>query len=150
MYTKVILVGRITRDLELKTAQSGTPTLSFSVACNRYSKDAKEVDFFNCIAFNKSAENTAKYCKKGSLVLVEGSLQTRSYDNQQGQKVNVVEVVCQTIQFLESKPIDDVSSTYTSSNQTYNQNKTNDSKQTSSSYQELSKIITSDNEDDPF
>ena len=102
MYTKVTLVGRITKELELRTAQSGISMLNFSLACDRMRGTERVADFFNITAFNKQAENTAKFCTKGSLVLVEGTLQNRSYEVE-GRKVTVTDIIANQILFLTPK-----------------------------------------------
>ncbi len=102
---KTILIGRITKDLELKRTQSGISVLSFALAVNRRTQKQgqQETDFINCVAWNKTAELMERYLRKGSLIGIEGRIQTRSYDNQQGQKVYVTEVVIESVEFLESK-----------------------------------------------
>lgn len=102
---KTILIGRITKDLELKRTQSGTSVLSFALAVNRRTQKQgqQETDFINCVAWNKTAELMERYLRKGSLIGVEGRIQTRSYDNQQRQKIYVTEVVIESVEFLESK-----------------------------------------------
>ena len=102
----VALVGRLTRDPQLKRTVQGEAVTSFTLAVNRNytSRDGQQqADFINCVVWKKLAENVDKYCSKGSLVGVEGRIQTRSYENNQGQRVNVVEVVCDSVQFLETK-----------------------------------------------
>lgn len=102
----VALVGRLTRDPQLKRTAQGEAVTSFTLAVNRNytSRDGQQqADFINCVVWKKLAENVDKYCSKGSLVGVEGRIQTRSYENNQGQRVNVVEVVCDSVQFLETK-----------------------------------------------
>ena len=106
MLNRVVLVGRMTRDPELRRTANGTPVASFTLAMNRNfssQNGERQADFIPCVVWNKAAENTAKYCSKGSLVGVEGRLRSRSYDNAQGQKVYVVEVVCDSVQFLETR-----------------------------------------------
>jgi single-strand DNA-binding protein len=100
-----VLVGRMTRDPELRRTQSGNAVTSFTLALNRNynSANGQTADFIPVVCWNKAAENVAKYCSKGSLVGVDGRLQSRSYDNAQGNKVYVVEVVADSVQFLESK-----------------------------------------------
>ena len=81
---KVIIIGRNTKDIELRQTTSGTSAIEFSIAVNRAFKNAKgesEVDFFNCVAFSKLAETISRYVKKGDQVGIEGRLQTRSYTN---------------------------------------------------------------------
>ena len=102
----VCLVGRLTRDPELRTISTGNTTVSFSVAVNRQFTNAngeREADFINCVVWGKQAENLAKYCTKGSQVAVTGRIQTRNYDGQDGRKVYVTEVVANNIQFLTPK-----------------------------------------------
>ena len=106
MINRVVLVGRMTRDPELRRTGQGDAVTSFTLAVNRNytSRDGQQqADFINCVVWRKPAENVERYCSKGSLVGVEGRIQTRSYDNAQGQRVYVVEVVCDSVQFLETK-----------------------------------------------
>lgn len=106
MINRVVLVGRMTRDPELRRIQSGAAVTSFSLAMNRNYSSAggeRQVDFINCVVWNKVAENVEKYCSKGSLVGVEGRLQSRTYDAQDGTKRSVVEVVCDSVQFLDTR-----------------------------------------------
>ena len=103
---RAILVGRLTRDPELRNTNSGVPVASFTIAVNRTFASAsgeREADFINCIAFNKQAENLQRYIKKGGLVGVEGRIQTRSYTAQDGSRRFVTEVVCDNVHFLEPK-----------------------------------------------
>ncbi len=103
---KSILVGRLTKDPELRTTVNGVPSVNFTVAVNRpftNQSGEREADFLNCVAWRKQAENLSKYCNKGSLVGVEGRIQTRSYDAQDGTKRYVTEVVADSITFLGSK-----------------------------------------------
>lgn len=105
MINRVVLVGRLTRDPELRRTGNGTAVTSFNLAVNRtfQSADGQDADFIPCVCWNKLAENVEEYCFKGSLVGIEGRLRSRSYDNAQGQKVFVIEAVCDSVQFLESK-----------------------------------------------
>ena len=103
---KVLLVGRTTKDPELRQAGTGLAVVNFTVAINRpfKSKDgSNEADFINCVVFGAQAENFYKYCPKGSQVGVEGRIQTRSYDAQDGTKRYVTEVVADRVEFLSSK-----------------------------------------------
>lgn len=103
---KAILVGRMTRDPELRTTANGVSVCSFSVAVNRRFKNADgnyDADFINCVAWRQQAEFLAKYFAKGSMVGVIGSIQTRNYDNKDGQKVYVTEVAVDEVHFVESK-----------------------------------------------
>ena len=105
MINNVILVGRLTKDIEIRQTTSGSKTANFTLAVNRTSKKdgQQDADFINCVAWNKTAELMAQYLHKGSLIGVEGRIQTRSYENQQGQKVYVTEVLVNMIQFLGSR-----------------------------------------------
>lgn len=106
MINRVVLVGRMTRDPELRRTQMGTAVTIFTLAMNRNFTSAngeRQTDFINCVVWNKAAENVERYCFKGSLVGVEGRLQSRQYDAQDGSKRTVVEVVCDSVQFLETK-----------------------------------------------
>ena len=103
---KALLVGRLTRDPELRHTQTGRAVCQISVAINRpfSNQDGqREADFINVVVWDKQAENLAKYVRKGSQVAVEGRIQTRNYDNNEGKKVYVTEVVAQSVQFLDSK-----------------------------------------------
>ena len=106
MINKVILVGRITKDPELRKTSSGISTVSFTLACNRRfsnSQGGQDADFINCVAWRQSADFMANYVKKGSLLGVEGRIQTRNYKDQSDRTVYVTEVVCDSVQILESK-----------------------------------------------
>ena len=100
---KAIIIGRLTRDPEMRTTTSGTNSTTFTVAVSRNSTGAngeRETDFLNCVAWRKQAENIAKYCTKGSQVAVEGRIQTRSYDAQDGTKRYVTEIIADNVTFL--------------------------------------------------
>lgn len=99
---RVVLIGRLTRDPEIRKTQSGTSVCSFTLAVNRRQNQdgTQDADFINCVAWNKLADNVQLYQKKGNQLGVEGRINTRSYDNQQGQKVYVTEVVAENVQFL--------------------------------------------------
>ena len=105
MINRVVMVGRMTRDPELRRTGSGAAVTSFTLALNRNynSADGQQADYISCVVWNKVAENVAQYCSKGSLVGVEGRLRSRTYDNVQGQRVYVTEVVCDSVQFLETR-----------------------------------------------
>lgn len=109
MINNVVLVGRLTRDVELKYTGGSTAVVSFTIAVNRpFTKQTgeREADFINCVAWRKTAELIAQYTRKGSMVGVEGRIQTRSYDNQQGQKIYVTETVVDKVTFLDGKQTD--------------------------------------------
>lgn len=106
MINRVVLVGRLTRDPDLRVSQSNVAVTNFNLAVNRPFTDAngeRGADFINCVTFRKQAENVNQYVKKGSLVGVDGRVQTRNYENKDGQRVYVTEVVCDSVQFLEPK-----------------------------------------------
>lgn len=98
---RVILIGRLARDPELRFTASGKAVATFSIAVNRPFSKEKEVDFFNIVVWGKSAENCANYLAKGRLVGLEGRLQTRSYETQTGDKRYVTEVIADNVEFLE-------------------------------------------------
>lgn len=106
MINSIVLVGRLTRDPELKYTPSNIAVATFSLAVNRNFKDAngeRETDFINCVIWRQQAENLANWAKKGALIGITGRIQTRSYENQQGQRVYVTEVVAENFQMLESR-----------------------------------------------
>lgn len=106
MINKVTLIGRLTKDVDLKFTQSGKAVGSFNLAVNRNFKNQSgetEADFINCVVWDKKAETLANYTKKGSLLGVVGSIRTRNYENQQGQRVYVTEVLVDEYQFLDSR-----------------------------------------------
>lgn len=103
---KVVLIGRLTRDPDLRYPSSNVPVANFTIAVNRPFENQngeRVADFINIIVWRKQAENVKKYIGKGSLVAVEGRIQTRNYDGADGKKVYVTEVVADSVQFLESK-----------------------------------------------
>lgn len=106
MINNVVLVGRLTKDPDLRYTGSGTPVASFTLAVNRDFKNAageQEADFINCVIWRKSAETLANTVRKGQQIGVVGRVQTRSYENQQGQKVFVTEVVAERFNYLEKR-----------------------------------------------
>src|SRR5690625_3630067 len=106
MLNRVVLVGRLTRDPDLRYTASGVAVANFTVAANRPFRNQQgeqEADFINCVVWRKTAENLANYMKKGSMIGVDGRIQTRSYEGQDGRMVYVTEVVAENIQFLESR-----------------------------------------------
>lgn len=105
MINNVVVTGRLTRAVDLRYTSNGTAFASFTLAVDRPFKNQnneKETDFINCVMWRKSAENLANYTNKGSLIGVEGRIQTRNYDNGQGQRVYVTEVLAERFTFLES------------------------------------------------
>ncbi|PTJ85105.1 single-stranded DNA-binding protein [Staphylococcus succinus] len=106
MINRVVLVGRLTKDPEFRTTPSGVNVTNFTLAVNRTFTNAqgeREADFINVIVFRKQAENVNNYLSKGSLAGVDGRMQSRSYENKEGQRVFVTEVVADSVQFLEPK-----------------------------------------------
>ena len=101
----VTLVGRLVRDVELKKTNSNTSVCSFTLAVDRRFKSQNggpDADFISCIAWRQSADFLSRYANKGTIVSVEGRIQTRNYDNNQGQKVYVTEVVADNVQIISS------------------------------------------------
>lgn len=106
MINNVVLVGRLTKDPDLRYTASGTGVATFTLAVNRNftNQDGnRKADFINCVIWRKSAETLANYARKGTLLGVTGRIQTRNYENQQGQRVYVTEVVADNFQLMESR-----------------------------------------------
>ena len=106
MLNNISLVGRLTKDVELRYTPSNVAVATFTLAVNRTFKNENgecEADFINCVMWRQQAENLASWAKKGALIGITGRIQTRSYDNQQGQRVYVTEVVAETFQLLKSR-----------------------------------------------
>lgn len=104
---KVVLIGRLTKDVELRYTQaSNLPVASFCLAVNRkFAKvgEERQADFFNIIAWNKLAENISKYLSKGNQVAISGRLETRSWDDEKGQKHYVTEIIAEEVDFIETR-----------------------------------------------
>lgn len=110
MLNSIVLIGRLTRDPELRYTPNGKAVAKFALAVDRGHKDAagnKQTDFIDIVVWEKQAENCANYLAKGSLAAVSGSLQIRSYETQDGSKRKVAEVVAHTVRFLDKKKSDD-------------------------------------------
>ena len=106
MINNVVLVGRMTRDADLRMTQGNTAVASFTLAVNRNFKNQageREADFINCVIWRQQAENLANWAKKGALIGITGRIQTRNYENDQGQRVYITEVVAENFQLLESR-----------------------------------------------
>ena len=105
MFNLVVLTGRLTADPELKTTANGLSVTTFSIAVDRRyrSGEERQTDFINIVAWRQSAEFVAKYFKKGNLIGIEGSIQTRRYQDKNGNNRTVFEVVANNVQFVESK-----------------------------------------------
>lgn len=134
---RTILVGRLVADPELKYTPQGVAVANFRIAVNRPFKNAEgnnEADFFNIVVWRKLAENVANYMKKGSQVGIDGRLQSRSYDGEDGKRVYITEVVADSVQFLDTKGGNNQSNNQQQNNyqnnnqqQNYNQQQNNQS-----------------------
>lgn len=100
---KVIAIGRIVKDIELKYTQNNTPVAQFSLAINSGYGENKRTDFIECIVWRNQAENLHKYCSKGSQIAIEGSLRTSSYEDKEGNKKYITRVNVEHVTFLDSK-----------------------------------------------
>ena len=125
MINRVVLVGRLTRDPQLRKTQNQTSVCSFTLAVdrrrNRNDNNSQEADFISCVAWNQTADLLCQYMHKGSQIGVEGRIQTRNYDdpNTPGKKVYVTEVVCDNVTFLESKTASESRSSGVNNNSGY-------------------------------
>jgi len=108
---RVILIGRLAKEVDLKFTASGKAVAKFSIAVNRPFSKGKETDFFNIVVWGKSGENYANYLSKGRLVGLEGRIQNRSYETQAGDKRYVTEIIADKVEFLEwgNKEAEDIS-----------------------------------------
>ena len=148
---KVFLIGRLVRDPELRYTGTNIPVATFSIAVNRNFANAageREADFINCVAWRKQAENIAKYCTKGSQVAVDGRIQTRNYDAQDGTKRYVTEVIADNVTFLGSRSGSGESSSYAANNYN-NVSNVNDS-MSSNNFGGSNDIVTTDLSEDPY
>lgn len=156
MINRVVLVGRLTKDPELRYTPNGVAVVSFTLAVQRpfsNQQGEREADFIQVVAWRRQAENVANYVGKGSLVGVDGRIQTRSYDNNEGRRVYITEVVADSVQFLEPK-----GSNNTGTNkQGFNNNNNNDFNRSDDGGQQRPQKQTSGNDrnfnqfdDDPF
>ncbi|CAJ1188249.1 single-stranded DNA-binding protein [Companilactobacillus paralimentarius] len=149
MINRVVLVGRLARDPELKYTTNGVAVASFTLAVNRQftnSQGEREADFINCVIWRKAAENFVNFTKKGSLVGIDGRLQTRNYENQQGQKVYVTEVVVDNFSLLESRNTNSSNNAHDNSNNQSNNSNDN----MSDPFADNSKPIDISDDDLPF
>ncbi|MGS4170777.1 single-stranded DNA-binding protein [Staphylococcus pseudintermedius] len=143
MINRVVLVGRLTKDPEFRTTPSGVSVATFTLAVNRNYKNKngeQQADFINCIVFRKQAENVNNYLSKGNLAGVDGRLQSRSYENQEGRRIFVTEVICDSVQFLESK----------NNNQSNNQQQRGQAPAQDNPFTNSNNPIDIDDEDLPF
>ena len=133
MINRVVIVGRLTRDPELRRTGAGNPVCTFTVALDNRLKNpdgSKSTSFIPCVVFSASAETVSKFARKGMLVGIEGRLNQRSYQKADGSKASVIEVLCDSVQFLEKReveneemeipPFDDVVPENNSSNESKN------------------------------
>ena len=100
---RVVLTGRLTKDVDLRSTPSGADVTSFTVAVDGFNKEQNDTSFIECVAWNHSAKFIATYCKKGTLVAIEGRLQTRSYDRKDGTKAKVTEVIADRVENLSPR-----------------------------------------------
>ena len=107
MLNQIILVGRLTRNITVNKSESGVEVATISIAVPRSFKNVEGVydtDFIDCVAFDLIAENTSEYCNKGDIVGIKGRLQTNVLEKEDGKKENKLEIICEKITFLSSKP----------------------------------------------
>ncbi|EAC3408815.1 single-stranded DNA-binding protein [Listeria monocytogenes] len=160
MMNRVVLVGRLTKDPDLRYTPAGAAVATFTLAVNRPFKNTQgeqEADFINCVVWRKPAENVANFLKKGSMAGVDGRVQTRNYEDKDGKRVFVTEVVAESVQFLEPKNNNTGGSTsnnYQGEVNYSNNNKTSsyraDTSQKSDSFVDEGKPIDINEDDLPF
>lgn len=152
MINRVVLVGRLTKDVEVRKTSSGLSVASFTVACDRRGMKnpdgSNQADFINCTAWRQSADFLGQYARKGAMVGVEGRIQTRSYDDQQGQRRFVTEVVCDNVSLLESKSQSMARAQQSDYNTGYSQKSYQQPSYQQQPYQQTAPV--SGIEDDPF
>ncbi|EHF3611881.1 single-stranded DNA-binding protein [Listeria innocua] len=160
MMNRVVLVGRLTKDPDLRYTPAGAAVATFTLAVNRPFKNAQgeqEADFIQCVVWRKPAENVANFLKKGSMAGVDGRVQTRNYEGNDGKRVYVTEIVAESVQFLEPKQ-NAVEGSTPNNNQNQanysNNNKTSsyraDTSQKSDSFANEGKPIDINEDDLPF
>lgn len=146
MMNRVVLVGRLTKDPELRYTPNGVPVATFTLAVNRSftnQQGEREADFINCVVWRKPAENAANYLKKGSLAGVDGKVQTRNYEGQDGKRIYVTEVLAESVQFLETRSQNSGGNSQGNTNTGGNSNNSNNGQQKqNNNYTRI--------EDDPF
>ncbi|EAH0474598.1 single-stranded DNA-binding protein [Listeria monocytogenes] len=160
MMNRVVLVGRLTKDPDLRYTPAGAAVATFTLAVNRPFKNTQgeqEADFINCVVWRKPAENVANFLKKGSMAGVDGRVQTRNYEDKDGKRVFVTEVVAESVQFLEPKNNNvegATSNNYQGETNYSNNNKTSsyqaNSSQKSDSFASEGKPIDINDDDLPF
>lgn len=150
MINRTVLVGRLTADPQYRVTPSGVQVASFTLAINRNftnQQGERDCDFINCIVFRKQAVNVNQYLSKGKLAGIVGRLQTRSYENKEGQKVYVTEVVCDNVQFLEPKDSQNDSNSYQNGT---NYQKSNNYSQNNQNVQKGQNKTKYDQQNNPF
>ncbi|EGL8584053.1 single-stranded DNA-binding protein [Listeria welshimeri] len=160
MMNRVVLVGRLTKDPDLRYTPAGAAVATFTLAVNRPFKNAQgeqEADFIQCVVWRKPAENVANFLKKGSMAGVDGRVQTRNYEDSDGKRVFVTEVVAESVQFLDPKNNNvegTTSNNYQNKANYSNNNKTSsyraDTSQNSDSFANEGKPIDINEDDLPF
>ncbi|EAC7897651.1 single-stranded DNA-binding protein [Listeria monocytogenes] len=160
MMNRVVLVGRLTKDPDLRYTPAGAAVATFTLAVNRPFKNAQgeqEADFIQCVVWRKPAENVANFLKKGSMAGVDGRIQTRNYEDNDGKRVFVTEVVAESVQFLDPKNNNAegaTSNSYQNQANYSNNNKTSsyraDTSQKSDSFANEGKPIDINEDDLPF
>lgn len=147
----VQLIGRLTKDIEIKSTAKGDSVGTFTLAVNRSfpnQQGEREADFINCVIWKKPAEAMAKYTSKGSQVGVEGRIQTRNYENQQGQRVYVTEVIVSQVTFIGSNNTGQNAQSSQSAN--YSNNQQNTYNQPNNAFMEDGRPIDISEDDLPF
>ncbi|EAC2998228.1 single-stranded DNA-binding protein [Listeria monocytogenes] len=159
MMNRVVLVGRLTKDPDLRYTPAGVAVATFTLAVNRTftnQQGEREADFINCVVWRKPAENVANFLKKGSMASVDGRIQTRNYEAGDGKRVFVTEVVAESVQFLEPRNHAEgaTSNNYQKQDNYSNNNKTSsyraDKSQKSDSFANEGKSIDINPDDLPF
>lgn len=155
MLNRVVLVGRLTRDPDLRYTPSGVAVANFNIAVNRpfsNQQGEREADFINCVIWRRPAENLANFMKKGGLIGVDGRIQTRSYDDPEGKRVYITEVVADSVQFLESKGSSGGGSGQPSAqgSQGYNQNQNQQPYSNQGNQNQGNQNQGNNNQDNPF
>jgi len=153
MLNRAVLVGRLTKDVDLRYTQSGRAVANFTLAVNRPFRNQNgenEADFINMTAWNKTAENLANYMSKGSQIGVDGRIQSGSYENNEGQRIFTTEVVADQIAFLETKNSNGASGNQQSQNQNNNFSQYFEDKSGGNPYQGQGQPFDIDDDSLPF
>ena len=151
MLNRVVLVGRLTKDPDLRYTPNGVAVANFTMAVNRpftNQQGNREADFINCVVWRRPAENLANYMKKGNLIGVDGRVQTRTFEGQDGKTVFVTEIVADSVQFLETKGSSSSQGEQNTSG--FQQNRNQNQFQNQNQYQQNQNQSQNQNQDDPF